>query len=169
MRPCSSARLWLLCLAAAVAGCSTPDAQPRPAPAGAVQAPAAQQPAMPNTAERPASGRGGGRIAPPAAITCDPNHLTAWFGVVSGYRRDSKQTWLRISTDYDTVEQTTLDHAGAADASAHYLLWGAPFAAKDWPSIEQSPGRLIKDVRAVVWVCDDGKTAPVVDWQPARE
>lgn len=116
-----------------------------------------------------AESRGVGRIAPPAAITCDPNHLTAWFGVVSGYRRGRTQTWLRISTDYDTVEQTTLDHAGAADASVHYLLWGAPFTAKDWPAVEQAPGRLLRGMRAVVWVCDDGKTAPVVDWQPARE
>ena len=119
----------------------------------------AQEPAM----------RSAGRIRPPATLTCDINHLTSWSGVVTGYRRKPESTWLRISTDADTVEQTTIDHAGQPDASAHYLLWQQAFTAKDWKRIEKSKGKLIKGMRAIAWICDDGKTAPVIDWQPAQE
>ena len=119
-------------------------------------------------AEEPAM-RDAGRIRPPASLTCDANHLTSWFGVVSGYRREDKQTWLQISTDYDTVEQLTIDHAGQPDASAHYLLWQEPFTAADWNKIEKSKGVLIEGMRAIAWICDDGKTAPVIDWQPAQD
>jgi len=119
-------------------------------------------------AEEPAM-RDEGRIRPPASLTCDANHLTSWFGVVSGYRREDKQTWLQISTDYDTVEQLTIDHAGQPDASAHYLLWQEPFTAADWNKIEKSKGVLIEGMRAIAWICDDGKTAPVIDWQPAQD
>jgi len=119
----------------------------------------AQEPAM----------RSAGRIRPPATLTCDINHVTSWSGVVTGYRRESESTWLQISTDADTVEQTTIEHVGQPDASAHYLLWQAPFTANDWPKIEKSEGVLIEGMRAIAWICDDGKTAPVIDWQPARD
>jgi hypothetical protein len=109
---------------------------------------------------------GGGRLRPPEAITCDRNHLTSWSGVVSGYRRENKQTWLQVNTDEDTVEQIMLDHHGEKDASAYYLIGQQKFTKKDWPKIERFKGMLITGTRAVVWVCDDGKTAPVVDWQP---
>ena len=112
--------------------------------------------------------RSAGRLRPPATLTCDINHVTSWSGVVTGYRRKSESTWLRISTDDNTVEQTTIDHAGQPDASAHYLLWQQAFTAKDWKRIEKSKGKLIKGMRAIAWICDDGKTAPVIDWQPAR-
>ena len=115
------------------------------------------------------SPRSAGRLRPPATLTCDINHLTSWSGVVSGYRRDSQSTWLQISTDDDTVEQTTIEHAGQPDASAHYLLWQEPFTAADWKKIEKSKGVLIKGMRAIAWICDDGKTAPVIDWQPAQD
>src|SRR5688572_6481378 len=74
----------------------------------------------------------GGRIMPPSANTCDPNQLTAYFGVVSGYKRGTDSTWLKIDTDYDTVEEVTIPHAGAADASARYLLRSKPFTKADW-------------------------------------
>jgi hypothetical protein len=113
--------------------------------------------------------RSAGRIRPPATLTCDINHVTSWSGVVSGYLPLPKTTWLQISTDDDTIEETTIDHDGKPDASAHYLLWGEPFTATDWPKIEKSKGMLIKGIRAVAWICDDGKTAPVIDWQPPQD
>ena len=135
---------FALALVAAVLGCSASDA-------------------------RVAGGRSAGRLLPPATLGCDRNHLTSWSGVVSGYRREAARTWLQVSTDEDTVEQTSIEHPGQPNASAHYLLWGAPFTALDWPKIERATGVLIDGTRAVVWVCDDGKTAPVVDWQPRRD
>lgn len=114
-------------------------------------------------------GRRGGRIAPPAVITCDRNQLTSWTGEVTGYRRDEKASWLEISTDENTVEETTIDHDGSTDTSAHYLLWGEPFTQADWTAIESAPGQLIEGMRATAWICLDGKTSPVIDWQPHRD
>lgn len=111
-------------------------------------------------------GRPHGRIAPPASISCDRNQLTSWTGKVSGYRRQEKTTWLEISTDERTFEHTTIEHAGAADALTHYLLWGEQFRQADWQVIESSPGKLINGMRATAWICSDGKTPPVIDWQP---
>ena len=113
--------------------------------------------------------RSTGRLRPPAALTCDLNHVTSWSGLVTGYRREDESTWLQISTDDDTVEETTITHAGQLDASAHYLLWQEPFTAKDWPKIEKKKGVLIEGMRAIAWICDDGKTAPVIDWQPHQD
>ena len=111
----------------------------------------------------------GGRHAPLPAVTCDRNQLTSWFGTVSGYRKESGKTWLQISTDYDTVEEVTLDHPDQADATAFYRLWGEPFQASDWPAIEATPGVLIPGMRATAWICEDGQTPPLIDWQPSRE
>lgn len=108
------------------------------------------------------------RLAPPPTITCDRNHLTSWTGVITGYRRESDRTWLEISTDENTVERTTLGHDGRADASRRYLMRGEPFKAQDWAVIEQSAGVLKKGMRATVWICEDGVTPPIVDWQPPR-
>ena len=119
---------------------------------------------------RPATpGRGGGRVMLPAGLACDANHVTSWFGVVSGYRRERGRTWIRIDTDYDTVESTTIEHAGEPDASKHYRFQGRAFTAKDFARIELKPGVLRKGVRATAWVCDDGRTPPLIDWQAAAE
>lgn len=118
-----------------------------------------------SSAREPAT-RNAGRLMPPSAITCDRNQLTSWSGVVSGYRRSAASTWLKISTDDGTVEALTIEHSDQSDASTHYLLRGQPFTAQDWKRIEQSTGLLIDSMRAVAWVCSDGKTAAVIDWQP---
>lgn len=120
------------------------------------------------TSAQDAGGRHIGRLAPPPAITCDRNQLTSWTGEVTGYRRMEDKTWLEISTDEDTVEQTTIDHAGQPDASARYLLWGETFLESNWFDIEQSPGKLIDGIRATAWICLDGATAAIVDWQPRQ-
>lgn len=132
----------LVALAAASLGATTSAAQARPA---------------------------GGRVMAPAQVTCDPNQLTAYFGQVIGYRRNAKQTWLRIATDYDTIEEVTLGHGAAKDARARFLLRGVPFGVKDWAVIEKKPGLLRKGVRATAWVCSDGSTPPLVDWNGAAE
>lgn len=120
-------------------------------------------------AEQDAGGRSMGRLAPPADITCDHNDLTSWTGRVTGYRRTADQTWLEISTDEDTIEQTSIDHAGGPDASAQYLLWSEPFPENGWAEIEIAPGQLKDGMRATAWICLDGVTAPVIDWQPNRD
>lgn len=137
------------------------------ASACAAQAPAQETTSAPEVTVENASDTGRtGRLRPPTTLACDRNHLTSYTGAVSGYRRGADQTWLEISTDEDTVEAVTVEHAGQPDASAHYLLRGQAFTANDWTAIEATKGKLVDDMRATAWVCDDGVTAPIIDWQP---
>lgn len=142
------------CLTSGLLGCTAMAAQDSPPPEASVQAGASAP---------------SGRLRPSPALACDRNNLTSYSGVVSGYRRDKDSTWIQISTDEDTVEAVTVPHDGQSDASAHYWLWGVPFTAADTAQIEKSSGVLIDGMRAVAWVCDDGKTPPVIDWQPKRD
>ena len=103
---------------------------------------------------------------PPATLVCDRNELTSWTGLVTAYRRDGDQAWIEIHTDEETVESTTITNQGKADPSAHFLIWSQAFTGKDWQRIEQSPGVLRTNMRATAWICSDGKTPPVIDWQP---
>ena len=106
------------------------------------------------------------RIAPLSAVSCDRNLLTSYFGVVSDYRRDANETWLKISTDYDTVEEVSIDHPGQQNAITQFRLWGEPFGESDWAIIETAPGKIIPGMRVTAWVCDDGRTPALIDWQP---
>ena len=112
---------------------------------------------------------GGGRVMAPTQVRCDPNQLTSYFGKVTGYKRGKASTWLRIATDYDTVEEVTVSHAGAKDASKQYLYQRAPFTAAHWAKIESKPGVLRPGTRATAWVCTDGKTPPLIDWNAPAE
>jgi hypothetical protein len=137
-RPCF---VWGLALAAAVAL----------AGAGSVQA-------------RPAAGR----IMPPAQARQCQGDLTSYFGKVIGYKRGKASTWLKIATDYDTIEAVTIPHKGAKDAERqNYLYRGRAFTAKDWARIESKPGVLRPGTRATAWVCDGRVT--LVDWNGAAE
>lgn len=110
-----------------------------------------------------------GRLATPAASACDRNQLTSWFGKVSGYHRENEVVQLEVSTDYDTVEQIDLHYGAQSTAPAQFQLWGEPFTDADWTTIERSPGVLKEGLRVVVWICEDGQTPPLVDWQPPRD
>ena len=109
---------------------------------------------------------GEGRLRPPQGIACERDQLTSYSGRVTGYKPGAASTWIEIHTDEDTVEAITLEHAGRPDASARYLLRGEAFTAKDRAKIESAPGTLRRGMRAVAWVCLDGKTPPLLDWQP---
>lgn len=110
-----------------------------------------------------------GRLATPAASACDRNHLTSWFGKVSGYRREHEEVWLEVSTDYDTVEEINLDYGPQSAAPPQFQLWGETFTDSDWAVIERSPGVLNEGMRVVVWICENGQTPPLVDWRPPRD
>jgi hypothetical protein len=110
----------------------------------------------------PAFAARGGRIMPPAQASCDASQLTSYFGRVTAYKRSKASVWLRIATDYDTVEEVT--------APANLFLYeGRAFATADWKRIESKPGVLRKGTRATAWVCRDGKTPPLIDWNGAAE
>ena len=107
------------------------------------------------------------RQRPPEAFACAPNDLTAYTGVVVRYQRERERTMLRIRTDWDTNEDVTVTHTGAADAATFYRYAGRPFTATDWARIESSPGVLRPSTRATAWVCSDGKV--MVDWEVPKE
>ena len=107
------------------------------------------------------------RQRPPAAFACAPNNLTAYTGVVARYQRERERTTLRIRTDWDTNEDVTVTHPGAADAAAFYRYAGRPFSATDWERIESPAGVLRPSTRATAWVCSDGKV--MVDWAVPKE
>jgi len=108
-----------------------------------------------------------GRSRAPDDLTCSPNDLTAYKGVVMEYHREMDRTRLRIRTDSARTERVTIRHPGNEDPSPWFLFKGLPFADSDWSRIESRHGRLRPGVRATAWVCADGRTR--VDWDGSRE
>jgi rhodanese-related sulfurtransferase len=111
-----------------------------------------------------ASASRGGRLAPPAAVSCDRNQLTSYAGKVKSYKRQRGKTVLVIDTSADTTERVTLLHKGTDDPSRFYLIAGTPFTSRDWSRIERSKGQLHPNMSAVAWVCSNGTS--IIDWRP---
>ena len=111
-----------------------------------------------------ASASRGGRLAPPAAVSCDRNELTSYTGKVKSYQRQRDKTVLVIDTSADTTERVTLQHKGTDDPSRFYLIDGTPFTSRDWSRIEHKKGQLNPNMSAVAWVCNDGRA--YIDWRP---
>jgi rhodanese-related sulfurtransferase len=106
----------------------------------------------------------GGRLAPPAAVSCDRNSLTSYAGKVRSYKRQRGKTTFLIDTSAGTTEHIVLQHATSDDPSRFYLVEGTPFTARDWTRIERKKGELHPKMSAVAWVCTGGLT--IVDWRP---
>ena len=115
-----------------------------------------------------AAGAGQGRIRPPDLIKCDPNHVTSFTGTILSYSRSASRLSLRMRTDEATTEEFTLKFARGADATKSFLLHGEEFKESDWRLIERRRYRLRPNLRATVWVCDDGSN-PVIDWRPREK
>ena len=113
------------------------------------------------------SAGGAQRIRPPEKITCSRNQLTSYTGRVLSMKRQKGSTRIRMRTDEETSEQFTLRHA-SDNPSEFFLMWGERFSESDWKRIETGRNQLRPDLRATVWICDDGGN-PVVDWQPAKD
>ena len=108
------------------------------------------------------------RTAPPENIGCSRDRLTSYEGRVLSYQRRQGRTTIRIRTDWDTTEQVTVRHPGTDNPSKWFLLRREPFRHRDWKFIEVSRNRLRPRMRANIWVCEDGSSNPVVDWQPPQ-
>ena len=108
-----------------------------------------------------------GHIRPPATVACGPDQLAFATGVVISYARGPERTVFRIDTDWKTREEVTIEHRGALDPSAWYLVRGEKFTAADWPRIESAGRQLRPGTRATAWLCDGGPN-PVVDWLAAE-
>jgi rhodanese-related sulfurtransferase len=116
------------------------------------------------TQEMAAPASRGGRLAPPAAVTCDRNQLTSYTGKVKSYKRQHGKTVLVIETSADTIETVTLAHDKSGDPSRFYLIHGTPFTSRDWSRIERRKGELLPNMSAIAWVCSNGRN--VIDWRP---
>ena len=134
--------------------------------ATAVQAQSSRRRSATQDAGR-ASGQGG-RVRPPAAVTCDRNNLTVYAGKVLSYTRRTDRIVLRIYTDSDTNETVTLRYTRGSSPVRWFLLNGEAFGRDDWSKIEASKGRLNPSMRVSAWVCADGRK-PILDWQPQAE
>ncbi len=108
-----------------------------------------------------------GRIRPPDSIKCDHNHLTSFTGQILSYSRRPGRVSIRMRTDEATTESFTLRFRKTEDAGGWFLLMGEVFKQSDWKLIERVRYRLRPNMRATVWVCDDGST-PIVDWRPGE-
>ncbi|HEV7923609.1 MAG TPA: rhodanese-like domain-containing protein [Thermoanaerobaculia bacterium] len=102
--------------------------------------------------EDPPGAARGGRLRPPAGVTCDRNQLTLYSGRVTRFTRTRSKTTITIATDWDTTET-------AVSPAPRYLLDGEPMRSSDWK-------RVGKGKRANVWVCGEKGVATVIDWHP---
>jgi rhodanese-related sulfurtransferase len=125
---------------------------------------AIQEVELPHADESSKSSASAGRLRPPAAVSCDRNHLTSYAGKVTQYRRRKDKTVLVMDTSADTTETVTIRHSGTDDPSRFYLIDGTPFTPSDWSRVEQRKGVLRQDMSAVAWVCRNGVT--IIDWRP---
>ncbi len=114
--------------------------------------------------EQPVATPVAGRIAPPAAVSCNRNDLSLYAGKVASYSRSRGKTVIVIDTTSDTREKVTLRHPGSDDPSRFFLIHGTPFTERDWNRIEARRGKLRPDVTVFAWICDNGAT--VIDWRP---
>jgi hypothetical protein len=86
---------------------------------------------------------------------------------VLAYERKEDRIFVRMRTDEEMDESFTVRLAKTDDAKRWFLMRGEEFKESDWELIESGKGRLKPQMRATVWVCDDGSN-PVVDWRPPR-
>lgn len=102
---------------------------------------------------------------PPAEWNCAHDQLTSYSGIVSRYSRMPGALEMTVSTDRGTEESISIVKT-SGDFRLYFLLFSRAFREENWPVIETEAGRLQPGVRATVWVCLDGVTPPLVDWQP---
>jgi hypothetical protein len=110
----------------------------------------------------------GQRIRPPDSLSCSRNDLTSFTGRVLSYSRTNNRLSLRMRTDEETLERFTLRYGSRENPTKWFLLRAEPFKDEDWKLIESRRGRLLKGMRATVWVCTNS-AKPVIDWQPPQE
>lgn len=105
------------------------------------------------------------RSAPPDQVGCDRGQLTSYTGIVSDYHRAASSLTISVSTDWGTEESLAIQRDDG-EFTLYFLLFNGPFSEEDWHLIESEPGKLLPAVRVTAWVCLDGVTPPLIDWQP---
>ncbi|MEO7246441.1 MAG: hypothetical protein ABIX12_15010 [Rubrivivax sp.] len=108
------------------------------------------------------------RLAAPSGLACPRDRLTSFSGEVIGYDRVPGSLKLRIRSD--DAHTTTIRLAPVDDdaARASFRIGGRPFETGDWASIELARSALRPPMRVIAWICEDGRTPPVIDWRPGE-
>lgn len=117
------------------------------------------------TGQTPGEASQARRVMPPPSLDCDRNQLTSYTGVVRVYERGERQILIVIDTDAETVERVLVELLVQESWRDRLLVNGTAF--EDFASLEDGNGNLLPGMRAIAWVCEDGKTGPVIDWRPA--
>jgi hypothetical protein len=114
----------------------------------------------------PAAAATAQRLMPPSGLPCPRDRLTSFAGEAIGYDRAPGSLKLRLRSDDGST--TTIRLAPVDDDAARtaFRIDGRAFAVDDWARIEVGPGALRPPMRAVAWVCEDGRTPTVIDWRP---
>ena len=108
------------------------------------------------------------RLRPPADLPCPRDRLTSFAGEAIGYDRSPGSLKLRLRSDDGNATTIRLAVADDDAARASFRIDGRPFEAADWARIEVGPGALRPPMRAIAWVCEDGRTPAVIDWRPGE-
>ena len=105
------------------------------------------------------------RLRPPQSITCAPNQLTSWQGVLVNYRRDDSIISTLINT-FDGTQESLIMTYQLGD----FLIDGQPFSVDDWVKIESAKGVVRPQVSVRVWLCHQGDKMQraVIDWQSPK-
>jgi rhodanese-related sulfurtransferase len=111
-------------------------------------------------------GRAGGRLAPPAAVACSRDDLTAYAGEVVSWIRDGGRTTVTMKTSAGTTE-TVAAGTAAGEPARFFLFESSAFLEPHWARIEAEKGKVRSGVAAVAWVCADGRTW--IDWRPGAK
>jgi hypothetical protein len=112
--------------------------------------------------------RGQRRLAPPAGLDCDADHVTSFTGRVLAYSRRQGRLFIRIRTDEATTEEFTISYTQEQDLSKRLMLNGQLLAQGEMAKIEARWKRDKRNVRATVWACYDKEwrnpAAIRIDW-----
>lgn len=106
------------------------------------------------------------RLLPPPPLKCPTEKLTSISGLVVNYSRQETRVYIRIRTSARTTQGFTLKLPKSHPAIDYFLFEGEPFKDVHWKLVEKSQSRLLPNMSATVWICDDG-SMPLIDWRPS--
>ncbi len=107
-----------------------------------------------------------GRFAPPPSVTCDGRYLDSFNGPVTSYERGDGSITITVQTQSGAFETVKIDYVDTDSKAPYFLYQGQPFTDDDWARIEVEPGVLMEGMGVTAWVCKDGETGTILDWQP---
>jgi len=124
--------------------------------------------ALPALAQQATEGQSDhrGRFVPPASVTCDRNLLDSFNGEVTSYQRSDETITIIIQAEWGAFKTVTIGYVDTNSPVPYFLYQGQPFTQDDWAKIEVEPGVLMEGMSAIAWICEDGETGTMLDWQP---